>query len=48
MDLDVPAAGGSSAIASHAINLSEDTEPLPSVVIGSEVWHSQVPEVSSY
>lgn len=46
MDLDVPAAGGSTEIASQAISLAEDTEPLPAVVIGSEVWHSQVPEVS--
>lgn len=24
----------------------EDTEPLPNIVIGSESWHGQVPEVS--
>lgn len=48
MELDVvSAAGGSSEIAANAINLSsDDSEPLPAVVIGSEVWHSQVPEVS--
>lgn len=23
----------------------EDTEPLPNIVIGSESWHGQVPEV---
>lgn len=26
----------------------EDPEPLPNVILGSEPWHGQVPEVSSY
>lgn len=27
------------------INLSDDPDPLPAVVLGSEPWHSQVPAV---
>lgn len=47
MELDLPAASGSTAeISTAAINLAEDSEPLPAVVIGSEAWHSQVPAVS--
>ncbi|XP_022904804.2 large proline-rich protein bag6 isoform X1 [Onthophagus taurus] len=44
MDLDVHEASGSSTdLATNAINLQEDGEPLPPVDIGSEAWHDQVP-----
>lgn len=26
--------------------MMEDTEPLPNVILGSDSWHGQVPEVS--
>lgn len=45
MELDNPATSTSS-IENASINLSEgDGDPLPSVVIGSESWHNQVPAV---
>lgn len=44
MELDSPATSTSSN-ESVSINLSDDGDPLPAVVIGSEPWHSQVPAV---
>lgn len=43
MELDDPEAASSEL---GAAIMLEDTEPLPQV-IGSEPWHSQVPEVSN-
>lgn len=48
MDSDSPATSTSSND-NVSINLSDvDGEPLPSVVIGSENWHNQVPEVGFF
>lgn len=45
MELDSPAASTAS-MENTSINLSNvEGEPLPSVVIGSEAWHGQVPAV---
>lgn len=47
MELDEQEASGSaSEIVSSALNLEDDTEPLPSVMFGAEPWHSQIPAVS--
>lgn len=47
MELDEQEASGSSnEVVSSALNLEDDTEPLPSVMFGAEAWHSQIPAVS--
>lgn len=46
MELDEQEASGSSSeVETPVLNLNDDTEPLPTVIIGSEPWHSQVPAV---
>lgn len=46
MELDEQEASGSSnEVETPVLNLHDDTEPLPAVIIGSEPWHSQVPAV---
>lgn len=46
MECDVSSAAGGSTEFNTSINLTDENEPLPAVVIGSEGWHSQVPAVS--
>lgn len=49
MEVDEQEASGSSSDSpSSIINLQGDTEPLPSVDLGSETWHDQVPAVSTF